>query len=293
MLEWNDYPIILSIIRNKSLYRAAQTLDIALSTLMRRVEQLESRAGIPLFRKTEEGYVPTPSGQTLVKKAIEMEKIANAANNALKSEISKMQKKIRISASEVIAPFFVANHLLALKEACPNHDIILTVTTQSPSQTADEFDISLWPSTPSNEDLFGRKITDLKWAYFGAETSEDILCNSLNFNEGSVQFFGRTGAERVNPKTGNLTMGSSTSTSTNSLLTAAALAASGTTTAYLPYILGAGWPGLRSLTPPEDHHIGELWVIYRKTDLDNPHIRSLVNVLVKAAKADTHRFLGA
>ncbi|MEP2945937.1 MAG: LysR family transcriptional regulator [Lentilitoribacter sp.] len=293
MLEWNDYPIILSIIRNKSLYRAAQTLDIALSTLMRRVEQLESRAGVPLFSKTEEGYVPTPSGQILVKKAIEMEKIANAANNALKSEIGKLQKKIRISASEVIAPFFVANHLPALREACPNHDIILTVTTQSPSQTADEFDISLWPSSPSNEDLFGRKITDLKWAYFGAETSENNLSKPLNLKEGSVQLFGRTGAERVNPKTGNSAIGSSTSTSTNSLLTAAALAASGTTPAYLPFILGSSWPGLRSLTPPEDHHIGELWVIYRKTDLENPHIRSLVNVFVKAAKADTHRFLGA
>ncbi|MEP5155178.1 LysR family transcriptional regulator [Planktotalea sp.] len=286
MIEWNDFPVILAIARGKSLYRAAQSLDVAVSTVMRRVEQIESRAGLPLFRKTDAGYVPPPAGQALILRAVDMEKMAARAENALKSERSKAQGKIRISASEIIAPFFVARHLPALQDACPDHEIILTVTNQSPSQTSEVFDISLWPSTPSNEDLFGRKLTDLKWAQFGAFATSGQHTTSM------VQLFGRDGAEKVNASHRKPPSAAKPSVSANSLITAAALAASGRAIAHLPFILGASWQGLKPLTPAENHQIGELWAIYRKADTQTPHIRALVDALAAAARADAQLFLG-
>lgn len=293
MLDWNDYPILLAIARSKSLYRAAQELGVSISTVMRRLDQIEARTGLPLFLKTDLGYVPTPAGGALISKAEAIEQITLEAGRALQAEQRKAERKIRISASEVIAPFFVARHLPALRAVCPDHEITLTVTDQSPSQTADAFDISLWPSTPSNEDLFGRKLTDLKWALFGA--GQDQLDDTKAADQGqpAVQFFGRQGADTVNAAYSADADAPASVLSTNSLIAAAALAASGGALAYLPCVLGVCWSGLWPLGPPEDSDIGELWVIYRKADRQTAHIRDAVDALIAAAQADRDLFLGA
>lgn len=292
MLEWNDYPIILAISRGKSLYKAAQSLGVAVSTVMRRVEQIEVRAGVSIFRKTEMGYIPTSTGALLLAKAEEMEGIAGAADNALKAELSRAQNKLRISASEVIAPFFVARHISTLQAASPSQDIILSVTAQSPSKSADEFDISLWPSTPSNEDLFGRKLTALKWAYFGRPSEDDPQDQTKTSEQDAIRFFGRDGAEQVN-RAGAKAGADAKSLASNSLIAAAAMAAAGGRPAFLPCLLGGCWPGLRPLCAPQAHEIGELWAIYRKSDARNPRIRTVVDALAKAASADANLFHGA
>ena len=283
MLEWNDFPVVLAIARCKSLYRAAQVLGVAVSTVMRRIDQIENRAEIPLFQKTDAGYVPTAAGQILISKAEEMEALTEAAARSLQSEISACKNKIRISASEVIGPYFVARHLPTIQEQFPALDVALTVTDQSPSQTAEAFDISLWPSTPSNEDLFGRKLTKVRWALFGArpETEENV-----------VDFFGRAGAERIVPTGVDRIEATSPDLMTNSLIAAAAIVAAARAAAYLPCILGGNWPNLQQLTPPRDHQIGELWAIYRRDDAHKPQVRGVLNVLVAAAALDKDLFLG-
>ncbi|WP_153771154.1 LysR family transcriptional regulator [Labrenzia sp. CE80] len=292
MLEWNDYLVILAIARNKSLYKTARALGVAVSTVMRRVDQIEERAGAPLFRKAERGHEPTHVGKLLISKAEEMEVLAQAAELSLKSEIRVGQNKVRISASEVIAPFFVARHLAKIREKCPNLDIALSVSDRSPSQTAEEFDISLWPSTPSNEDLFGRKLTRVKWALFGMTQSENTP-GMLSARSGAVvNLFGRDGAEKIIPTCTDAVDVTTPSMSTNSLIAAASLAASGIGPAYLPCILGRNWPGLHQLTSSADHQIGELWAIYRKDAADSPQIRTSLNLLVEAAASDESMFLG-
>ncbi|MEO9528077.1 LysR family transcriptional regulator [Roseibium sp.] len=292
MIEWNDYLIILAIARNKSLYKAARALGVAVSTVMRRIDQIEGRAGVTLFQKAETGHVPTRAGRLLISKAEEMEVLAQAAEHSLQSEISAGQNKVRISASEVIAPFFVARHLPKIREKCSNIDISLTVSDQSPSRTAEEFDISLWPSTPSNEDLFGRKLTRVKWALFGTKQSESTSEELSGRTGNVVSLFGRDGAEDIIPACSGLIDVSAPSISTNSLIAAASLAASGGVSAYLPCVLGRNWPGLRQLTLAADHQIGELWAIYRKNAAPSPQIRTTLDALVESAASDESLFLG-
>lgn len=291
MLEWNDYLALLTIARNKSLYRAAREAGVAVSTMMRRIAQIEERAGAPLFHKTQAGYVPTPIGTTLLTKAEEMEALTQAAEQELQSAFHADQYKIHISASEVIAPFFVSRHLTTIKANFPEAHITLTTTEQSPSAVAEEFDISLWPSTPSNEDLFGRRLTKVKWAVFGG-SSVATATNALEASQANiVQLFGRKGAEQIIPSGQQGDSGGPT-LATNSLITAAALAASGGTTAYLPCILGCNFAGLKQLSPSDHHHIGELWAIYRKSASQRPLIRGVLDVLIDAAQQDQTLFLG-
>ncbi len=269
MIEWNDYRIILSVARTQSLYKSARDLDVAVSTVMRRLEQIEERAGARLFRKTEQGHIPTDAGAILVAKGNKIEALTQSAENALRSEISARLGTIRISASEVIAPFFVARHLPTLRAACPDQRIIISVTDQSPSQGTEGFDISLWPSTPSNEDLFGRKITGLRWARYGVKNDHDT----------EIAIAGLDASETA-------------AITTDSLAMAAAISAAGGASAMLPCLLGETWPRLARLGEPTEHRIADLWAIYHKDVAELPHIRRALDVLAEAAVRDKDLFYG-
>lgn len=293
MLDWNDYRIILAIARHNSLYRAAQELEVAVSTVMRRIAQIEGRAGLSLFHKTTDGHHPTTAGEILIAKAHQIERLTKTAAHALQSEIRAQEGVIHICASEVIAPFFVARHLPALQQACPSHHISLRVTDQSPSQMATDYDIALWPSTPSNEDLFGRQLTKLRWAMFARSAPTDGGERRAEVYQNTVHFFDRVGAEHILQAWSEPSGTGSPTVSSNSLIAAAALAASGGAAAYLPCILGAHWPGLHQLTAAEDHPVGTLWAIYQKDVALKPHVRNVLDVLVSVATQDRGMFLGA
>ncbi len=288
MLEWNDYRVVLAIARHKSLYGCARYLDVAVSTVMRRLAQIENRIGAPVFRKTQNGYEPTKLGQVLIANAEEMEAVALSAEHAVQSARDMRDKTLRICASEVIAPYFVARHIPMLQSHCPDHEIKLTVTDQSPSNSAIEFDIALWPSTPSNEDLFGRKLTQLKWAIYGSAEHK----NADQLALATIGLFGKDGSEAVVPTPASEAERSTATLSTNSLIASAAMAAAGGAAAFLPCIIGAQWPGLCQQSPARDHEIGTLWAIYRKDAAKVPHIRAAITALLTAALNDKDLFLG-
>ncbi len=285
MMDWNDYPIVLAIARHRSLYRAARDLDVAVSTVMRRLAQIETRAGLALFHKTQDGHEPTAAGDIIIAKAEEMEALSRSVELSLQAERSAQERTLRISASQVIAPFFVAKHLSALKRACPEHEIILTITDKSPSQGIEGFDVSLWPSSPSNEDLFGRKLTNVKWATFGASDATAITPD----RDEIIEIIGLDNSAQYRPLSGE---DIPPTTATNSLIAAAAMASATEGLAFLPCILGRSFLRLKQLTPAQDHHIGQLWAIYRKDTTQLPQVRAALGALVKAAVQDKNLFLG-
>lgn len=290
MLHWNDYAVVLAVARTPTLTAAANELGVALSTIMRRVEQIERRAGLVLFHKTVDGHMPTPLGEAIVSRAIEMEGMVSRAEHDLATAHRARETTVRIAASEVIAPFFVARHLPDIQQACPKHRIELTVSDQSPSATAHNFDISLWPAAPSDQNLFGRKLTALKWARFAAVSApsgEDV--EPYDASE-VIEFFGRDGAQKImSSLSGNdAALAHRRPLATNTLISAAAMAASGASTAFLPCVLGCTWPNLRQISEAQPHEIGELWAIYRKDDAHKAVTRKIVSALLSAAKKDRH-----
>ena len=275
MYDWDDYRYILAISKASSLPKVAVDLGVAVSTVMRRLEKIQARSDMPIFVKTEQGYRTSELGERLRAVAENMAEQALLADGHLRNASETLDGRIRISGSEVIAPFFLARHLPVIQARNPKLQVELVVKSQSPSQSEQEFDFSLWPKCPSNSELFGRKLTNLRWATYGAPGAE---------NEGAQIDLSASGASPINALDCPFTV--------NSLIAAAALAAANGPLAKLPCILGECWPGLERKSPPEDHNIGELWVVYRKELRRTRRIKQMLDQLDSAAKEDAPLFLG-
>ncbi|WP_341368546.1 LysR family transcriptional regulator [Yoonia sp. BS5-3] len=278
MYDWDDYRYILAIAQAKSLPSAAKHLGVAVSTVMRRLDKIQSRSAMPLFEKTAQGYQPTDLGDRLCGIAEDMFAQAMLAEGCLRNATESYEGQLRISGSEVIVPYFLARHIPAIQQSAPGLRVALSVHSDSPSQTASEFDLSLWPKCPSNPDLFGRKLTNIRWALYGTKDAPG--------GQVSLGMSGRGGAQH--PAGGQ----PEPQMFTNSLIAAAAIAAAGGPAAFIPCLLGESWPGLTRLSAPTDHDIGELWVIYRKDLRRTARIKRVLSHLVSAAREDAHLFLG-
>jgi DNA-binding transcriptional LysR family regulator len=290
MIDWDDYRYLLAIARGRTLPAASKELGVALSTVMRRLEKIETGAGVVLFHKTPHGYTPTPIGQDLVEVAQRIADQTAQAETHLRDAADRFSGLVRISGSEVIAPFFLARHLPAIRNEQPGLTFELHVSHLSPSKTAAHFDLSFWPKCPSNQNLFGRKIARLRWASYGTIGAEPSLHRG---DPETIGLLGRDGVgDMMSEQEATLGAGAHPM-ETNSLLAAAALAAAGGPPAFLPCILGQRWGGLSRLSRPVDHHIGEVWAVYRKDLARAPRIRFTLSRLLAAAKDDEAVFLGS
>ena len=111
MLNWDDYRYVLAIAQAGNLVGASKALNVTLTTVMRRLEKIEDRTDAPLFTKTREGYLPTKTGLHIVRAAERIADSVSEAEHGLRKIDNSLTGVIRLSASEVAAPFFLARHV--------------------------------------------------------------------------------------------------------------------------------------------------------------------------------------
>ena len=114
MLGWDDYRIVLEIARGQGLAGAAQSLDVTLSTVYRRLERIEETMDARLFDRRKGNYEPTDAGRAIVDAAERMETEALAADRTVIGRDQQLTGSLRITATELFATCFLARHLLRL-----------------------------------------------------------------------------------------------------------------------------------------------------------------------------------
>ena len=72
-LNWDDLRTALALARAGSVRKAARTLGVSHSTILRRLRALEASAGVRLFEQTPDGYHVTPAGQDVFDTTLEVE----------------------------------------------------------------------------------------------------------------------------------------------------------------------------------------------------------------------------
>ncbi|MDL2279905.1 LysR family transcriptional regulator [Desulfovibrio sp. OttesenSCG-928-G11] len=82
-------PLFVELARRKSFSKAAETLEIGLSTLSRRIKLLEQRMGMPLFYRTTRTVELTAAGSMLLEHC---EFVLAEAGNAYEAVVNNMQK---------------------------------------------------------------------------------------------------------------------------------------------------------------------------------------------------------
>jgi DNA-binding transcriptional LysR family regulator len=129
MMEWNDLPLFLAIVRHGTLGAAARSLGVTQPTVGRRLRALEAALGQSLFQRTPDGFVLTEEGAVVLPHAERMEEEALGLERTLAGQGSELDGFLRLSSSDWFGRHVLSPVLVEFSEAYPK--IVVELLTDS------------------------------------------------------------------------------------------------------------------------------------------------------------------
>ena len=161
-MNWDDIKIFLEVARSERLSIAAKRLAMDASTVSRRLHKLEEQLASQLFERTIDGHVLTSDGNKLLNSARQMEQNANQAFEEIKNNNQQNCGKVRIGVTEAFGNFFIAEHLLELRQNFPNIQIDLLHFSRFVKISRNEADIAIAVEHPKSTSMIITKLCDYK-----------------------------------------------------------------------------------------------------------------------------------
>jgi DNA-binding transcriptional LysR family regulator len=108
VMEWGDLRVFLAVAREGTLGAAARKLGQSQPTMGRRLRELEESLGQKLFQRSNEGFVLTDEGSSVLAHAERIEEEVTALRRELAGQDQKLDGLLRVSSSD-----WFGAHLLA------------------------------------------------------------------------------------------------------------------------------------------------------------------------------------
>ena len=171
-IDWDDVRLFLELTRCGSARGAAQVLGLSHSTVVRRVERLESDLGARLFDRDFTGYRPTAAGETLLDSAIRAEEAILAANRQLHGQDARLTGEITITLPDILANYFLMPKLVSFTARYPEIDLKMLISYDVFDLARREADVALrvyGGNRQPPDDLVGRKLVTVSSCYYANE----------------------------------------------------------------------------------------------------------------------------
>lgn len=172
MLDWDDLRIFNTAAQHGSLNRAAAALDIHRSTVLRRIERLETEIGQKVLERGPEGVLLTAAGERLLERT---ERMADETDELVRTsdrDSGRPAGSIRVGATFNLAFGLLPGVLAAFRQTYPEITIDLVATPDGYSPLrADDTDIgfrTLEQGTKGHDEMVGRRLGQLPVAIYGA-----------------------------------------------------------------------------------------------------------------------------
>lgn len=177
-LDWDDVRYFLEVVRNGSLARAAQRLNVNQTTVSRRISALEKRLEKALFDRSGGHWIMTPMGERLVAAAQRMAEQADSIERQVMADSQELSGTLRVTVADVCIQTLVLPALERFTAAYPDVDIELIATRNLLDLAAREADVALRSTDEPPPELVGRRIGQLAYAVYGSrEMFERVVQN--------------------------------------------------------------------------------------------------------------------
>jgi DNA-binding transcriptional LysR family regulator len=166
-MDWNDLRYFLAVARSGSTLAAAKTLRVSQTTVARRVAALEGALGLRLFDRRQAGYALTPTGESLLTRAEQVERAATEFSEGAASHARDLRGTVKISMADIFATTLIAPLLRELRDLHPEILVELDTFAGLRDLGAGEADVALRSTTGEQPaGIVGRKICDDDWAFY-------------------------------------------------------------------------------------------------------------------------------
>lgn len=124
-MNLEELQAFVAVFDHGSVLAAADALGIARTTLRRRLDELEARAGVPLLHRTASGVRPTEAGQVLITQSRRILREADTLLASVREVGSEPAGLLRVAMPPGLAPDLLLPLILAARQALPKLDVEL------------------------------------------------------------------------------------------------------------------------------------------------------------------------
>ena len=282
MMDWDDVRSFLAIARARSLSGAARELDVRQSTMSRRLEALEMRAGARLLQRTPRGYELTPLGEAVLGNAERMEAEAIAVERLVQGRDVALSGVVRLTTVEAVAERIVPAALVRLHARYPGITVDLMSDPRSFNLSRREADVAIRMTRFEGNELVSRRLGVAAMALYastdyiarmgpltatpdGGHCVVTVLEDQDHLPEArwlDVRVPRARRAVRTNNRNGQL-----------------AAVSAGLGIACLPCFMADGASGVERLTDPGEGPSREIWLGVHEDLRHMPRIRAVIEAL--------------
>jgi DNA-binding transcriptional LysR family regulator len=143
-MDLEELRVFVAVVETGSIVAAARSLNFARATLRRRLDELESRAGVPLLHRTASGAVPTEAGAILAERSRVILQEANALLSSVREVGAEPAGELRIVAPVGMPPLLMTPLLAALRRKYPALCPRLHFSNDPLAGLLDDVDVALY-----------------------------------------------------------------------------------------------------------------------------------------------------
>jgi DNA-binding transcriptional LysR family regulator len=259
-LSWDDLRIIKTLSECGNRAATAKKLGINVSTVSRRVAQVEKTLGVALFDHRRSGYMLTAEGAELraLAERVELD-IVSVTRRVSRTDQGPLGK-LRITTSDSLLLYFLTPILADFKALNEGIGIEVLVGNETLSLARDESDVALRATQKPSESLVGRKLATIAWAPYGSVRQ---ATTSSPFAEGQawVSYSAGLSGLKATSYVENRVSAACISYRTDSVSAASVAIVAGLGFGFLPCMLGDITPGLVRVGPVVPELQDELWLL--------------------------------
>ena len=167
LTDWNWVRVFLAVCEKGSLSAAARSLGMSQPTLSRHIQQMETKTGLNLFKRTTQGLIPTDAAQNLLAPCQQMQELAHSLERELSGQKRQLQGNIRISANELVGVYLLPAAITEFQNMHPEVNLELLIDNEVSNLNKREADIALRMFRPSQVNLVVKRLPNLPLAMFG------------------------------------------------------------------------------------------------------------------------------
>lgn len=168
LFNWDDVRFFLTVHRHGTLAGAGAELELDPTTVGRRLGSLEAKLGSRLFDKTPRGFRLTPAGLRLLPRAERIETEALAVERDVAGDDQRLQGRVRLSATEMLATRFIAPWLSRFRERYPLICLDVVCTNRDLDLSRREVDIALRLARPHQDDVVVKKLFEIELGMYAS-----------------------------------------------------------------------------------------------------------------------------